>query len=60
MKNYGADSNDNFSISVRCVDGFQGGDEDVIIVSTTRCNMNGLVGFLKNRQSANVALTRAR
>ena len=60
MKNYSADSNDDFSISVRSVNGFQGGEEDVIIISTFICNMNGAVGFLENCQSANVALTHAR
>ena len=54
MKKYNADSNDDFSISVRSVDGFQGGEKDVIIVS------NGIVGFLKNHQRANVALICAR
>lgn len=51
---------DNFAVSVRSVDGFQGGEEDVIIISTVRCNRNGSVGFLSNHQRTNVALTRAR
>lgn len=57
---YSTDVNSNFSVSVRSIDGFQGGEEDVIIISTVRCNGNGSVGFLSNRQRANVALTRAR
>lgn len=53
-------SDDAFSVSVRSVDGFQGGEEDVIIISTVRSNCKGSVGFLDSRQRANVALTRAR
>ena len=53
-------SDTGFSVSVRSVDGFQGGEEDVIIISTVRCNGNRSVGFLSHRQRANVALTRAR
>uniref|UniRef100_A0A5B6ZB49 Helicase MAGATAMA 3 n=1 Tax=Davidia involucrata TaxID=16924 RepID=A0A5B6ZB49_DAVIN len=59
-KRYSADPNSDFSVSVRSIDGFQGGEEDVIIISTVRCNESGSIGFLSNRQRANVALTRAR
>ncbi|KAJ6684157.1 DNA2/NAM7 HELICASE FAMILY [Salix viminalis] len=50
----------DFVVNIRSVDGFQGGEEDVIIISTVRCNANGEIGFLSNRQRVNVALTRAR
>jgi superfamily I DNA and/or RNA helicase len=53
-------SGSGFTVSVRSVDGFQGGETDVIIISTVRCNGNGSIGFLSNRKRANVALTRAR
>ncbi|CAA7058231.1 unnamed protein product [Microthlaspi erraticum] len=49
-----------FSVSVRSVDGFQGGEEDIIIISTVRSNGKGTIGFLSNKQRTNVALTRAR
>ncbi|KAI3798715.1 hypothetical protein L1987_33993 [Smallanthus sonchifolius] len=49
-----------FSVKVGTVDGFQGCEEDVIIISTVTGVGNGSLGFLATRQRANVALTRAR
>ncbi|XP_072988602.1 uncharacterized protein [Typha latifolia] len=48
------------SVKVNSVDGFQGSEEDIIILSTVRSNSNGSIGFLSNVQRTNVALTRAR
>ncbi|XP_026425432.1 probable helicase MAGATAMA 3 isoform X2 [Papaver somniferum] len=53
-------SHSDFSVSVRSVDGFQGGEEDIILISTVRSNDYGSIGFLANHQRTNVALTRAR
>lgn len=58
-KTYETYSSD-FTVSVKSIDGFQGGEGDVIIISTVRSNSEGAVGFLSNLQRTNVALTRAR
>ncbi|MCL7035948.1 hypothetical protein MKW94_002424 [Papaver nudicaule] len=49
-----------FAVRVKSIDGFQGGEEDIIIISTVRSNIDGCIGFLSNLQRTNVALTRAR
>ncbi|XP_058076289.1 uncharacterized protein LOC131224868 [Magnolia sinica] len=54
------ESRSGFSVKVKSIDGFQGGEEDVIILSTVRSSSKGSVGFLANRNRTNVALTRAR
>ena len=51
---------DGFTVKVKSVDGFQGGEEDLIIISTVRSNTHGSIGFTSNQQRTNVALTRAR
>lgn len=51
---------DGFLVKVKSIDGFQGGEEDIIILSTVRSNSDGSVGFLSSLQRTNVALTRAR
>ncbi|KAM0022016.1 putative DNA helicase [Helianthus debilis subsp. tardiflorus] len=51
---------EDFSVKVGTVDGFQGCEEDVIIISTVTGVGSDSIGFLGTRQRANVALTRAR
>ena len=47
-------------ISVNTVDGFQGQERDIIIISLVRSNNEGQIGFLSDLRRMNVAITRAR
>ena len=47
-------------ISINTVDGFQGQERDVIIISLVRSNEIGQIGFLRDLRRMNVAITRAR
>ena len=47
-------------ITVGTVDGFQGQERDVIVISLVRDNAEGNIGFLRDLRRMNVAITRAR
>lgn len=47
-------------ITVNTVDGFQGQERDVILISLVRANEDGQIGFLNDLRRMNVAITRAR
>ena len=50
----------NRQITVNSVDGFQGQERDVIVISMVRDNDQGTIGFLNDLRRMNVAITRAR
>ena len=47
-------------ITVNTVDGFQGQERDIIVISLVRANDDGQIGFLSDLRRMNVAITRAR
>lgn len=48
------------AIEVNTVDGFQGREKEVIVISAVRSNSSGALGFLTDQRRMNVAVTRAR
>lgn len=47
-------------ITINTVDGFQGQERDIIMISLVRSNEKGEIGFLRDLRRMNVAMTRAR
>ena len=54
------ESHDGFNVVVMSVDGFQGGEKDIIMLSTVRTSSRSSLEFISSPQRTNVALTRAR
>ncbi|KAF4379973.1 hypothetical protein G4B88_029965 [Cannabis sativa] len=54
------EKNDGFQVKVKTIDGFQGGEEDIIVISTVRSSIGQSLDFISKPQRMNVALTRAR
>jgi ATP-dependent RNA/DNA helicase IGHMBP2 len=48
------------AITINTVDGFQGQERDVILISLVRANEEGQIGFLNDLRRMNVAITRVR
>ena len=47
-------------VDAATVDGYQGQERDLIVVSTVRSNATGQVGFLSDHRRLNFAISRAR
>ena len=43
-----------------CSDNYQGEESDIVVISLTRCNTRGDIGFMSSPERLNVLLSRAR
>ncbi|MDP6888906.1 MAG: AAA domain-containing protein [Candidatus Thalassarchaeaceae archaeon] len=57
----GREENERYhGLEIKTVDGYQGREKEVIVLSSVRANEKGEMGFLTDRRRLNVAITRAR
>lgn len=47
-------------VSINTIDSFQGQERDIVYISLTRSNVDGVIGFLADIRRMNVAMTRAK
>ena len=48
------------SVKLILTDNYQGEESDIVVISLTRCNKKGQIGFLSSPERLNVLLSRAR